>query len=209
MPPSVLGIAGSPRKDGNTDTLLHEILRGAAAGGADVEFLPLRDHTMRPCIECNRCQTTGHCVIRDDAIAIHEKLLATDHLVFASPIFFVAVSAHSKIMIDRCQCFWSLKYIMNRPLFDPPRPGRRGLFASCCGFDRRWMFDGPRRTMKALFNVLELDYAGELCYQHTDAKDDLLEHPTAMADAHQAGLALVRGEPIRSVPSPQGCEPKL
>lgn len=200
MATTVLGIAGSPRKDGNTDLLLREVLRGAADAGAEVEFLPLRSHSMRPCIECNRCQTIGHCVIQDDALAIHDKLIATDHLVFASPVFFVAVSAHSKVFIDRCQCFWSLKYVMKKPLFDPPRPNRRALFVSCCGSDKAWMFDGPRRTMKALFNVLEFAYAGELCYKHIDAKGDILGHPTALADAYQAGQALVRGESVRSTP---------
>jgi len=203
MKPSVLGIAGSPRKDGNTDTLLREALRGAADAGADVEFLPLRTQEIRPCIECNRCQTTGKCAVQDAAIPIHEKLVATDHLVFASPVFFVGVSAYAKIFIDRCQCFWSLKYVVQKPLFDPPRPHRRGLFVSCCGFNKRWMFEGPRRTIKALFNVLEFRYAGELCYKHIDAKGDILEHPTAIAEAYQAGLALVRGDGLPSIPAPQ------
>jgi len=202
MPPTVLGIAGSPRRNGNTDLLLREVLRGAAAGGAEAEFLALRDYAMRPCMECDRCQTSGRCVIQDDAIAIQDKLLAIDHLVFASPVFFVAVSAFAKVLIDRCQCFWSLKYVMNKPLFDPPRPNRRGLYVACCGSDRPWMLEGPRRTMKALFNVLEFGYAGDLCYLNVDAKGAILEHPTALADAYQAGLALARGEPVLSLPRP-------
>ena len=205
MPTTILGIAGSPRKDGNTDTLLREALRGAADAGARVELVAARDLKMRPCIECNRCQTTGRCVIQDDGLALHDKLLATDHLVFATPIFFAAVSAQAKILIDRCQCFWSLKYIMNKPLFDPPRPHRKGLWLACCGFDKLWMFDGPRRTMKALFNVLDLAYAGELCYKHIDAQGDILRHPTALADAYQAGLALALGEPVGAAShEPQG-----
>lgn len=200
MPVTILGIAGSPRQDGNTDALLHEVLRGAADAGAAVEFLPLRTLKMRPCLECDRCQATGRCAIQDDALAVHEKLLATDHLVFATPIFFAGVSAQAKILIDRCQCFWSLKYIMRKALFDPPRPHRSGLWVACCGFDKRWMFDGPRRTMKALFNVLELAWAGELCYRHIDAKGDILRHPTALADAYQAGRSLALGEPVKSFP---------
>jgi len=198
--PIILGIAGSPRVEGNTDTLLREVLRGAAAGGAAVEFLPLRDHRMRPCIECDRCQATGRCAIPDPVQAIHDKLLAADHVVFATPIFFAAVSAQAKILIDRCQCFWALRHVLHKPLYDPPRPHRKGLWLACCGFDKRWMFDGPRRTMKALFSVLELAWGGELCYRHVDARGAILDHPTALADAYQAGLALARAEPIRSTP---------
>jgi len=198
--PRVLGLAGSPRRGGNTDTLLAEVLRGAREAGAETELVHLRQLSMRPCIECLRCETTGRCVVQDDALAVHQKLIETDHLVFATPIFFVAVSAHSKILIDRCQCFWSLKYVLRKPLFEPPRPGRRGLFVSVCGFDKRWMFDGARRTMKALFNVLEVEYAGELCYEHIDASGDILEHPTALAEAYQAGRALATGRPLRAPP---------
>ena len=203
MSPSILGIAGSPRSDGNTDLLLREVLRGAAEAGAQTEFVAVRDLDMRPCIECNGCQKAGRCVVRDDMTEVFDKLLATDHLVFATPIFFTTVSAHAKMLIDRCQCFWSLKYVLKQPLFDPPRPERRGLFVGCCGWEKHWMFDGARRTMKALFTVLELDYAGELLYHSIDAKGDILEHPTALADAHQAGRALALGEPIRSTPTPR------
>ena len=193
---SILGIAGSPRSDGNSDLLLREVLRGAAEAGAQTEFVAVRDLDMRPCIECNGCQRAGRCVVRDDMTEVFDKLLATDHLVFATPIFFTAVSAHAKMLIDRCQCFWALKYTLGQPLFDPPRPDRRGLFVGCCGWRRHSMFEGARRTMKALFHVLELDYAGELLYPSIDAKGDILAHPTAMADARRAGAALARGEPM-------------
>ena len=192
----ILGIAASPRGDGNTDLLLREVLRGAADAGAQTEFLALRSVQMRPCIECNACQKTGRCAVQDGMTPIFDKLVTADGLVFASPVFFTAVSAYAKIMIDRCQCFWSLKYVLRRPLFDPPRPERRGLFVGCCGWRKRSMFDGARRTVKALFDVLEADYAGELLYPEVDAKGDILAHPTALADARRAGAALARAEPI-------------
>ncbi|MFW6107229.1 MAG: flavodoxin family protein [bacterium] len=195
MPHTVLGIAGSPRKDGSTDTLLREVLRGAEAGGAETEFVALRDKDLRPCMECGRCQALGRCVIQDEAVAIQDRLLAVDRVVFASPIFFVAVSAHAKVLIDRCQCFWSRKYVMGQPLFQPPRPGRKGLFVSCCGSEYRWMFDGARRTIKALFDVLEYDYAGELLYREIEGREAILDHPTALAEAHQAGIALAQERP--------------
>jgi hypothetical protein len=198
--PTVLGIAASPRKDGNTDLLLREALRGAAEGGAEVEFLPLRRATIHPCIECDRCQSTGRCALRDEGLEVHERLLAADHLVLASPIFFVAVTAQAKVLIDRCQCFWSQKFVIRKPLFDPPRPGRRGLFLSCCGSDRPWMFDGARRTVRAFFDVLEIAYAGELLYWSIDSKGQIAEHPTALAEAYRAGFALARGEPIPGAP---------
>ncbi|MFW6163133.1 MAG: flavodoxin family protein [Planctomycetota bacterium] len=197
---TVLGVAASPRRDGNTDLLLQATLEAAAEAGAQTERVVVRDLDMRPCIECNGCQKTGRCVVRDDMTPVFDKLLACDALVFASPIFFAAVSAYAKRLIDRCQCFWVAKYVLDQPLHDPPRPGRRGLFLSCCGWRERWMFDCARRTFKALFNTLELDFAGELCYPGIDDKGDILDHPIAMAEARAAGAALARGDAIDSTP---------
>ncbi|MBL7222280.1 MAG: flavodoxin family protein [Candidatus Brocadiae bacterium] len=190
--PTVLGIAGSSRRDGNTDRLLHEALRGAADAGADTELYAIRGHKLIPCAACDRCISTGRCVMKDDMQDVYPKLLGTTHLLFASPIYFTAVSTYAKMLIDRCQCFWNLKYVARKPLFDPPRPGRRGLLLSVCGSDRPWMFDGARRTLKALCDVLELEYAGDHCYINVDTKDDILDHPTALAEAYEAGRTLVQ-----------------
>jgi len=188
----VLGLAGSPRRDGNTDLLLRAALEGAEAAGAETEFLALRSMKFAPCIECGRCENTGRCTVKDDTLTVHEKLLAADHVILAAPIFFVGVSAQAKALIDRCQCFWWQKYVMKVPLFDPPRPERRGLFLSCCGSDLRWMFDGPRRVVKAFFDVTEFTYSAELLVRATDEKGAIASHPTALADAREAGRALVQ-----------------
>jgi hypothetical protein len=189
----VLGIAGSPRRDGNTDSLLRAVLRGAEEAGAGTEFLAVRDLKLAPCIECGRCQRTGRCAVADDAQVAHEKLLAADHVVFAAPIFFVGVSAQAKQLIDRCQCFWWQKYVLCRPLFTPPRPERKGLFVSCCGSDLDWMFEGARRVVKAFFNVLEITYAGEVLHKSIDAKGAIQDHPVALDEARAAGRGLVTG----------------
>ncbi len=194
MSATVLGIAASPRRNGNTDLLLHEALRGAAEAGAKTEFYPIRRHAIRPCSACDACRATGQCVQKDDMVEAYAKLLAADHLIFASPIFFVAVSADAKTFIDRCQCFWNRKYVLEKPIFDPPRPHRTGLFLSVCGSDKEWMFQGARRTVKALCDVLEYRYAGDHCFVSVDAKGAVRDHPTALAEVHQAGRALVQPE---------------
>jgi len=77
--PRILGIAASPRKGGNTDLLLREVLTAAREAGADTNLVAARDLAMRPCIECNGCQKTGRCVLRDDMTGVFAQLLACDH----------------------------------------------------------------------------------------------------------------------------------
>lgn len=183
----VLGISSSPRRDGNSDLLLKEVLRGAQSAGAMVEYLPLREVQMSPCVECNACYQTGRCRIEDAFQGILEKVLECDRLVFATPIFFMAVCAPGKILIDRHQCQWARKYVLKKPLFDPPRSGRSGWCVAVGGSRSTKMFECIRLTMKYFFDVLEMDYAGDLFVNRVDAKGDILKYPSTLQEAFALG----------------------
>src|SRR3989304_6152446 len=106
----VLGIAGSPRKNGNTDILLAEFMRGAAEKGAETKTVFLRDLQVSPCQHCDACLKAGICKIKDDMQAIYKDLEQADVIVMASPVQFTGVTAPMKAMIDRCQSLWAKKY---------------------------------------------------------------------------------------------------
>jgi len=106
----ILAIHGSPRRKGNTPMLLQKAVQGAKEAGADVEEIVLRDLKMSPCLEIYGCKKTGRCVIKDDFQDVYDKLLSCQAVMLASPIFFYTVSAHTKILMDRCQSFWVKKY---------------------------------------------------------------------------------------------------
>jgi len=99
----VLGIAGGPRKGGNSDLLLDSFLEGASLKGCEVEKIYIADKDIAPCDEKNICYTAGICHIKDDMQQIYEKLLLADCLIVATPTFFMGPPAQLKVMIDRCQ----------------------------------------------------------------------------------------------------------
>jgi len=100
---NIIAIYGSPRKNGNTDLLLKQAVKGAGEAGAQVEEIFLRDLKISPCLEIYGCKSTGRCVIKDDFLKLQDLMLASDGIMLASPIFFYTVSAHTKIFMDRCQ----------------------------------------------------------------------------------------------------------
>ena len=51
----VLGLFGSPRRGGNTDLLLEEMLRGAEEAGAHIERIIISKLKFSPCVECHGC----------------------------------------------------------------------------------------------------------------------------------------------------------
>jgi len=172
----ILGLSGSPRRGGNSETLLDEALRGAAAAGAETEKIVASTfRKLSPCVNCGHCLKTGFCRVQDDMQDIYPKLDRADGLVVASPIYFMGVSAFLKILIDRCQCYWSRKYVLRRPLF-PDQPGRRrlGIFLATAGHDKPIVFQGARMTVRALFDVLDVDYLDEYFAMKMEAGDDIL-----------------------------------
>ncbi len=125
MTVSVLGLAGSPRRRGNTALLLERALEGAASAGAEVSRVDLCRQRVAPCIACGRCAEAGVCVVDDDDFqALLVQLIAADAVVLATPVYFLGVTAAAKAFIDRCQCLWARKYVLHRPL-PPIRDGRR------------------------------------------------------------------------------------
>ena len=102
----VLGIVGGTHKDGTTDMLVSEVLRGAGAGGAEVQKINLIDKKIEYCRGCRVCMqdiTTpiGKCAINDDMGEILETFRAADHYVMGTPVYMMHVNAVTKTFIER------------------------------------------------------------------------------------------------------------
>jgi len=97
----VLGVCCSPRKGGNSETLLLEALKGVRECGVETEFLPLRDKNIAPCRGCLACRADGVCATKDDMQAIYPKLEEADGLILASSVYFYAISGLGKAFLDR------------------------------------------------------------------------------------------------------------
>jgi len=99
----ILGLSGSPRKQGNTDTLLTVCLEAAQKEGAETEKIDLIDQQIQPCLMCEKCHENGRkpCVQKDDFHLIAEKMMAADAIVIASPVYWIAVTSSVKALLDR------------------------------------------------------------------------------------------------------------
>lgn len=71
----VLGIVFSPRRNGNTEILVREALKGAEEVGAETELITTRDYKINPCDGCESCYETGKCHINDDMQIIMKNFL--------------------------------------------------------------------------------------------------------------------------------------
>ena len=194
-PVRILGLFGSPRRGGNTDILLEEVLKGAETEGASVERLYLSDFSITPCLECHGCDDTGTCVISDDMEKIYPKLLEADIIILASPIFFYGVTAWAKSVIDRTQPFWIRKYRLKDPSLGKEGRKRKGFFISVGATRGKNLFEGAALTAKYFFDVINADYSGELLFKGIESEGEILTHPEILKQAFQAGKRLASTSP--------------
>ena len=107
MSKNVLILSGSPRKDGNSDILCNEFMRGAAESGNEVEKIRVAEKKIGFCTGCYACRNTGVCAIKDDMDEVMQKLIDADVIVLASPVYFNSIDAQLKALIDRTVCRWT------------------------------------------------------------------------------------------------------
>ena len=188
----ILAIYGSPRRKGNTSTLLNRAVEGAEQQGARVEKIVLRDQKISPCLEIYGCKESGRCVIKDDFQTLVDKLVSCDGIMLASPVFFYTVSAHTKILMDRCQSLWVKKYWVEKTPYRKANPKRKGLFIAAGATKGKKLFDGTLLTVKYFFDVLDMGLWRSLLYRQLDFEKDVLEHPEYLDEAFETGKAYAK-----------------
>ena len=114
-PPTVLCVAGSPRRHGNSDRMLDALAEGVEQAGGSAVTLVLAELAIAPCNGCGACSVTGSCTIRDDMDEVLRLADAASAIAIASPVYFASVPAGVKALLDRCQPYWARRYVLNRP----------------------------------------------------------------------------------------------
>jgi multimeric flavodoxin WrbA len=183
----VIGISGSPRRSGNTDSLLDKALEGALAGGAFVEKIFLNDLVFKPCQACGKCHGKGACGVRDDMAGIYKKIERADAVIVASPIYFGTVTAQLKAMIDRFHGVWVAKNVLKLRRRDKKR--RKGYFLSAAGASGKKYFVDARKIVRNFFATTDVEYSGELFCGGLDNKGGILSDEKAMKKALMIGKA--------------------
>ena len=194
----ILGIAAGPRKGGNSDTLLQRALLGAESLGARTEEIYLSDFQITPCTECNHCFAGGSCNVVDDFQPIIGKVLNADRIIFATPVFFMTVTAQAKLLIDRCQCLWVRHNRLHRPIVGRSGIDRLAAVIAVGGSRSRNMFDSVRWTMQTWLDTLGMKYTAGLFVNRIDELGAVLNHREALTHATRLGRRLA--DPASSAP---------
>jgi multimeric flavodoxin WrbA len=97
----ILGIVGSPRRNGNTHILVAEILKGVRSEGAAGDVLFLDDLEVHECDGCHVCWEGKECSKHDDMNGIYPRIMECDGIIFGTPVYWYGPTALMKVFIDR------------------------------------------------------------------------------------------------------------
>jgi multimeric flavodoxin WrbA len=179
MSKKVFILSSSPRKQGNSDILCDEFARGAAAVGNAVEKIFLKDKNINYCTGCGYCfNHRGSCSQKDDMEEIKRKMLESDVIVMATPVYFYTMAGQLKTLIDR-NCF-----------FYTQLTGKDFYFIMTAADGKKSAMD---RTMEEFRGYLScLDNANErgIVYGAGAWNKGDIRSSKAMKDAYEMGLKL-------------------
>jgi multimeric flavodoxin WrbA len=186
--PLILGIAGSPRRGGNSDRMLDEALKGAEAEGVRTDRIVVAQAGVNWCRGCNACSRDGVCIQRDGMDDIYPRLDAAAGFVVATPVFFASVPGVFKSFLDRLQPYWAMRYVLHRPEAELKRPAAL-LIAAAGG--------GPggtgctREPVVSAFGPLGVRIVTDVVAA-ADAADDIEHLPDSLLASRAAGGEIAR-----------------
>lgn len=186
--PLVLGIAGSPRRFGNSDRLLDAALEGAREAGAETRILVAAEAALRHCLGCNACSLTGECIQHDGGPAVYAAIDSADAIIVATPVYFASVPGVLKALIDRMQPYWARTYVLKLP-----RPARRpGAILLARGGGDPYGFEHAEATVRSVLAVLDIDVLGVVRAAEVDGAGDLEAHPDLLGEARALGTEVAQ-----------------
>lgn len=143
-------LEGSPNKNGSSNLLAKQFIRGAEEAGHTVKIIDAAHANLHPCIGCIHCGYEGPCVQKDDMEQFRKQILDADMMVFVTPLYYYGMSAQLKILIDR---FCAMNSSIHR------KHMKSALLTVAWNTDN-WTFEALESHYKTLVRYLNLDDQG-------------------------------------------------
>jgi multimeric flavodoxin WrbA len=185
MMKKIIGVMGSPRRNGNTHILLSRILEGAESEGAKGDILFLDDLAIQECNGCHSCWEGKDCSKDDDMNGIYPKIIKSDGIVFGTPVYWYGPTALMKVFIDRFVYF-------NCPEHRAKIKGKSAVLA--IPFEE----EDPRTAallvsfFEKSLEYLEMNLIGTILVPGVSRKGEILEKEAKLQEGYELGRRLVR-----------------
>lgn len=189
----VIALLGSPLREGNTAKLLSRAVEGARDAGCEVEVIEVPMLDFEPCMEMFFCRDHEICGMEDAMTPMYAKFRELDGIIIATPVMTMGIPGKLKSFMDRFQVFFMAKYMRKDPLVPSRKRGHReGFYIGISGMKVPYVFDGAKLTIKAFFDIIDVNYRGELLIPDMDTIRDIGTRPELLEAAYRGGNELGR-----------------
>jgi multimeric flavodoxin WrbA len=193
----VTAFCASPRKNGNTDLLIEEALRGVKRRGAKTEKIMLQKIKMGFCLGCRRCKDLdyeGMCTVKDDMAEIYQKIIDSDAIIIGFPIYTGRECAQLSTFLDRWDCFERFKFQAKL------EPGRRAMVIGTWGYPYIDSYDHVIENVMVVLKLHKIEtveaisacgFEGILHGLDEKGRGTIAKFPQELRKAYEAGVGLV------------------
>ena len=190
----ILGVSGSPRKNGNSDILLKNIISGVSRENLPSSALYLRNIQFQGCIGCEKCRKDKICTgLMDGMSLLYKEITISKGLILVSPAHNYNITSWMKAFIDRLYCFYN---------FDNDRPrswssqlsnqDRKAVIAAVCEQENKNDMGFTLEAMKKPIQALGYEIVGELLVFGIFEKGRVKEDIEAMEKSIELGVRLAK-----------------
>ena len=194
---TLVALDGSPVRGSSVDLLLQAICAGADEAGGRSVHVRCNDLQVKPCQACGPEPTTGYCIFHDDMDQLYAALESAHAVVVGSPVYFDAVSAQLKLVIDRCNCVTPLVRLPAGGYgFRPRWPRtRRGVFVTSCS--ARHPHELAERSVRGFLKWIGARWEETLLWRHDDQDPgSVAGRPELIERARALGRRLIESAPL-------------
>lgn len=183
MSKKILMITGSPRKNGNSESMANAFIQGATEHGHSVERFDAAFKNVAGCIACDQCWSNGNACVRDDDWQeFSQKLERADVVVFAYPLYWSTMPAQLKAVVDRLYSYCSTNTI--RPL-----TGKQTALLLCGECIGQEIFADALHAHEGINAYFSWKCIGTVCIDGVFEKGKI-QQTTGLEQAYRLGLSV-------------------
>ena len=190
----VLGIGGSPRKNGNSDILLKHVLAGVSEGNIECSLVQLREIQFQGCIGCEKCRKDKICTgLIDGMSLIYSKIIMSKGLILISPTHNYNITSWMKAFIDRLYCFYNFQNTRPRTWSSQlANQERKAVIIAICEQEDKKDMGFTLEAMRTPIEALGYQVIGEQAIFKTFDKGKVKQDSKALEKAFSLGKNLAK-----------------
>lgn len=190
----ILGIGGSPRKNGNSDVLLRHVLAGASQENTECSLIQLRKLQFQGCIGCEKCRKDKICTgLMDGMSLIYSKIISSKGIVLVSPTHNYNITSWMKAFIDRLYCFYNFQNTRPRTWSSQlANQDRKAVIIAICEQENKNDMGFTLEAMRTPIEALGYQVIGEQSVFKIFDKGKVKQDSNAMEKAFNLGKKLAK-----------------